>query len=297
MANKYSGVIVANTTPFRKDGTLDREALCSEVEYLIGANVNGFFAGGTYGEGPMMLPGEYDEYIHTFAAAVKQRVPIIAQVGAVTLDQVVTQAKSAASAGVDAIAAVPPFYYPHDDTALIGFYSDLCQAVSMPVFIYNNPGRSGNKISAGLFARLCKIPGISGMKDSGDNLGEFCRFSMAVAEREDFSLLMGSDDMMLAGLVMGAPGAISVLSALFPEIYVNMWEAFVKGDLETARKLQYEAIRVRMVLKRGPYISTYKAILNALGRGGGYSKKPVRTPSEEELTSIYAGLRNLGYLE
>ena len=72
---------------------------------------------------------------------------------------------------------------------------------------------------------------------------------------------------------------------------------FQEGDLEAARDLQYKAIKARMVLKRGPYISTYKAVLGMLGRQGGYSKKPVRMPSEEELESIRKSLRALGHLK
>lgn len=297
VSRKYEGIFVANTTPFKEDGTLDHEALRSEIDYLVDAGINGFFAAGTYGEGPMMSPDEFADYIETFSTAVRKRVSVIAQVGATTLEQTIVQAKAAAYAGVDSIAAIPPYYYPHDDTALFGFYSDLCEEAELPVFIYNNPYRSGNKISPALFAKLCQIPGIAGMKDSGGSLSDFCLYKMAAADKKDFHLLLGSDDMTLSGFVMGAPGAIAVLAAIFPEMFVKMYEAFKKGDLEAARDLQYEAIKARMVLKRGPYISTYKAVLGMLGRQGGYSKKPVRMPSEEELESIRKSLRALGHLK
>lgn len=294
MNKKYTGIFVANTTPFKKDGTLDLNGLASEIDYLIKSKVNGFFVAGTYGEGPMMNLDELNEYFNTYSDVVKGRVPIIAQVGAVTLEQTLEQAKIAEEAKVDALAAIPPFYFPHDDDALTDFYESLCRATSLPVFIYNNPWRSGNKISPNLLGRLTKIPNLIGMKDSSDSLQEFCRHKIAAGP--DFNLMIGNDDITLGAFVMGAQGGIIVLAALYPDIYVNLYKAFKAGNLEEAKKLQIEAMKIRMVLKGGPYISTYKAVLNLLGRNGGYAKQPIRMPSEEEMDRIKKGLKELGRL-
>jgi 4-hydroxy-tetrahydrodipicolinate synthase len=291
---KYKGIFVANTTPFNEDGSLNKKQFENEINYLINEGVKGFFAGGTYGEGPMMSPEEYKVYIETFAEINNNRVTIISQVGATTLAQAIQQAKYAESAEVDAIAAIPPFYYPHDDIALFNFYKALSEATSLPLFIYNNPSRSGNKISPNLLSKLAKIPGIIGMKDSSDNIKEFIKFKMSVDK--DFVLLVGDDDYTVCALLMGAQGAVIVLALLFPKIYVDMFSEFKKGNLEEAVKLQYKAVKIRMIMKNGPYISTYKEVLKLLGREGGFAKKPLRMPTEEEMRTIESGLKNLGYL-
>jgi dihydrodipicolinate synthase/N-acetylneuraminate lyase len=294
MTNKFEGIFAANTTPFRANGSLDAGALQAEVDFLVGAGINGFFAGGTYGEGPVMSSEEYGDYIQTLTKAARGRVAVIAQVGATSLAQATEQAHAATAARVDALAAIPPFYYPHDNQAVLAFFRDLSDATTLPIFVYNNPWRSGVKISPALLGELARIPRVVGMKDSSDSLQEFCRYQLATGP--EFHLMLGNDDITLAGFVMGAPGAIIVLAGLFPEIYVGLYQAFQSGDLAEARRLQLEAIKIRMVLKEGPYVSTYKAVLNLLGRPGGYSKKPLRMPTEEEMSRIEAGLRQLGYL-
>ena len=129
---KYEGIFVANTTPFNEDGSLNKMQFENEINYLIKAGVKGFFASGTYGEGPMMSPEEYKIYIEALAEINNNRVTIISQIGATNLAQALQQLKYAESAGIDAIAAIPPFYYPHDDIALYDFYKALSEATSLP---------------------------------------------------------------------------------------------------------------------------------------------------------------------
>lgn len=291
---KYEGILVACTTPFNEDGNLNEKQFENEINYLIKAGVKGFFASGTYGEGPMMSPEEYKIYIEAFAEINNKRATIISQIGATNLAQTLQQLKYAESTGIDAVAAIPPFYYPHDDKALYDFYKVLSEATSLPIFIYNNPTRSGNKITPSLLSKLAKIPGILGMKDSSSDIKEFIKFKMAVDK--DFVLLVGDDDYTVCALLMGAQGAVIVLALLFPKIYVDMFNEFKKGNLEEAVKLQYKAMQIRMIMKKGPYISTYKEVLKLLGRDGGFAKKPLRMPTEEEMRTIESGLKNLGYL-
>lgn len=286
--------MVASTTPFDEDGNLDKKLFKDEINYLISAGIKGFFASGTYGEGPMMSPIEYKEYIETLSEINDSRVTIISQVGATNLKQVLEQAKYAETAKVDAIAAIPPFYYPHDENALYTFYEALCSSTSLPVFIYNNPERSGNKITPELLKRLSLIPGIIGMKDSGNSIKEFSKFKMAVDE--DFVLLVGDDDYTVCAFLMGAKGAVIVLAMLFPEIYIEMFNEFKRGNLERAVALQFKAIQIRSILKKGPYVSTYKVVMKLMGRDGGYAKKPLRMPTDEEVKIIQAGLKKLGCL-
>jgi dihydrodipicolinate synthase/N-acetylneuraminate lyase len=242
----------------------------------------------------MMSPLEYKEYIETLSEINENRVTIISQVGATNLTQALEQLRYAESAQIDAIAAIPPFYYPHDEKALYDFYKTLCDSTSLPVFIYNNPERSGNKITPELLKKLSTLPGMIGMKDSSSNIKEFTKFKMSVDD--NFVLLVGDDDYTVSAFLMGAKGAVIVLATLFPEIYVEMFNEFKKGNLERAVELQFKAIQIRSVMKKGPYVSSYKEVMKLMGRDGGYAKKPLRLPTDEEMGLIRSGLEKLGYL-
>ncbi|GAB4112299.1 MAG: dihydrodipicolinate synthase family protein [Candidatus Caldatribacteriota bacterium] len=292
---KYEGILVANTTPFDEGGNLNKKLFKDDINYLIDSGIKGFFASGTYGEGPMMSPIEYKEYIETFSEINNGRCTIISQVGATNLKQALEQAKYAEEAKVDAIAAIPPFYYPHDDLAIYKFYEELCNATSLPVFIYNNPERSGNKISPELLKKLSSIPKITGMKDSSGNIKEFMKYKMSVSE--NFVLLVGDDDYTVSAFLMGAKGAVIVLASLFPEIYIEMFKESKNGNWGKAVQLQFKAIQIRNVLKKGPYVSTYKEVMKLMGRNGGYTKKPLRMPTYEEIKVIKDSLIKLGYLK
>lgn len=292
--NKFKGIFAASVTPFTKEGDLDIPALKEEIEYLISKGIDGFFIGGTYGEGPMMTSEEYETYVNTFSETVNGRVGIIAQVGATSLKQTLKQAEAAEKAKVDALAAIPPFYFPHDDEAIYQYYQDLCSNTNLPVYIYNNPERSGCRITPKLLERLAKIPGLAGMKDSSNSITDFTRYKAVVGS--DFNMLIGNDDFTLGALLMGADGGVIVMAGVFPELYVDLYNAFKAGDFEKAREIQYRALSIRSVLKKGPYISTYKAVLGMLGRNAGYCRKPIRELTESEYDTIHQGLTELGII-
>lgn len=291
---EVKGVIVASLTPFREDGTLDREALQAHIDYMIQAGVHGFFCAGTYGEGPMMSPDDYRDVSRAFVKATAGRVPLIFQVSAPSTLHAVEQARIVTEENVDYIAAVPAYYYKHDEDSLIEYFRTISGATDKPIFIYDNPGRTGNPITPALLKRLAQIDRIVGMKDSSDSIVHFEKCQMAVGP--DFRMIIGSDDFYLAGLAMGAQGAILVLGNVFPKLMVDLWDAFHAGDMTRARLLQYEIIRIREVLSKGPYVSPYHDAVRLMGRDAGVARKPLRPLSEKERADLENGFRKLGVL-
>ncbi|MCL5950176.1 MAG: dihydrodipicolinate synthase family protein [Chloroflexi bacterium] len=294
MSTQVSGVIVASLTPFREDGSLDKAALRSHVDFMIESGVNGLFCAGTYGEGPMMSLEDYRDVSQAFVEAVHGRIPIIFQAGAPSTAQAVEQARVASQAGVDYIAAVPAYYFKHDDDSLVDYYTALSQATDKPIFVYDNPGRTGNPISPALFERLIRIPRIVGMKDSSDSMVHFEKCKMVAGS--DFNMIIGSDDFMLPGLVTGARGAILVLANVLPKLFVDLWNAFCAGDMAKALELQFNVLRIRAVFAKGPYVSTYKEGIRLLGRNAGYARRPLRPLTGKEKSDLESGLRKVGVL-
>lgn len=285
------GVIVASLTPFKEDGSLDYRALKAHVDFMIDNGVHGFFCAGTYGEGPMMSPEDYREVSHAFVEATAGRIPVIFQVSAPSTKQAVEQAHIVTEADVDFIAAVPAYYYKHDDEGLVEYFRALSEATDKRIFIYDNPGRTGNPVTPGLFERLTKIDRVIGMKDSSDSIVHFQKCMMVAGP--DFQMIIGSDDFMLAGLAMGAQGAIVVLGNVFPRLLVDLWDAFNANDLARAQELQYKIMRIRGVLSKGPYVSTYKEALRLIGHDAGFARKPLRLLTAKEKADLDNGLRKL----
>lgn len=294
MVDRVRGVIVASLTPFREDGAVDHDALNSHVDFMIEGGVHGFFCAGTYGEGPMLSLEDYGEVSEAFVEATAGRVPVIFQVSATTTRRAVEQARIVTEAGVDVIAAVPAYYYKHDEDSLAAYFESLCEATDKPVFIYDNPGRTGNPVTPALFERLIQNDRIVGMKDSSDSIVHFQKCAMVAPS--DFRMIIGSDDLLVAGFAAGAQGAVVVLGNVFPRLTVDLWDAFNAGDMEKANELQFKVLRVRDVLKKGPYVSTYKEAVRLVGGDAGYARRPLRLLTEKEKTEVEAGLRQLGFL-
>lgn len=294
MLSKVKGIIVASVTPFHEDGSLDHEALKSHVDFMIEGGVHGFFCAGTYGEGPMLSPDDYREVSKAFVEATAGRVPVIFQVSAPSTVQAVEQARIVTEAGVDFIAAVPAYYYKHDEDSLVKYFETLCEATDKPVFIYDNPGRTGNPVTPALFKRLINIDRIVGMKDSSDSIVHFQKCAMIAGS--DFKMIIGSDDFLLAGLIAGAQGAVVVLGNVFPRLMVDLWDAFSAGDLAKALELQFEILRIRDVLRKGPYVSTYKEAVRLVGYEAGYARKPLRPLTDKEKADLENGLHKLDML-
>jgi len=294
MAKRIEGVIVASITPFTKEGEIDEGGLEAHVKFLGEKGVNGIFSSGTYGEGAMMSPDDHRQFNRRMVHAVnKHNMFVIAQVGAPSTRQVVQQAEIAAEAGVDAIAAVPAFYYKHDEEAIYSYYQDVSSATDLPFYIYNNPARTGFDITPEFLSRLIQLDNIIGMKDSSDRLLMFCRFKQVVGD--EFSLIIGTDDLVLSGFLMGANGTVVVTGNVFPEVPVKLYRAFKEGNYEKAVQLQYKMLEIRAALK-GPYIATYKAALEILGRKACYTRRPLRQLTANEKKELEVRLKGLKLL-
>lgn len=295
MKTSIKGVITASITPFTEDGEIYAEALAEHVGFLIKEGVDGLFVCGTYGQGPLMSVEQRKEAIRTIVEACSRRVPVIAHIGTANTGDAIQLCKYATDIGADAVAAVPPWYYRHDERAIIAHYKLIASATSLPVFVYNNPDRSGISVTPENLTKLSEIDNLVGIKDSGENLPQFCR-SMRVVKKQNFVHIFGSDDQSLAGLVMGAAGIVVGLANAFPQYHVGMYRAFTNGDYVKARELQQQAIAVRDLLRKGPYISIVHEAINMVGRRGGFAKKPLRQATDDEKRIVKEGLTSFGLL-
>lgn len=284
---KFSGVYPAVITPFDEKGEVDVEKLTKYIDYLCG-KVDGLFVGGSYGSGPLMTVAQRKTLAEVAVKTCAGRVPIIMHVGCTNLNDTLELAKHAESVGIEAVAAVTPFYYRHTPNVIKQYYADIIHAVNIPVIAYNNPKYSNFCISGDFLAELADI-GLQGIKDSSANISLFYDF-MAKVKRDDFLFLIGSQTHLLPAIVGGAHGCVSGLSNAFPEFIKDIYTKCREGRYEEARDLQLKANLLRSVTGDGIPVPFYHAVLPMLGMDIGLPKRPFLPLGEVEVNRIRKAL-------
>ena len=297
MAKELSGIIPPLTTPFTPAGDVYEAGLRDLVEFQVAGGSHGLFICGTYGSGPIMTLEERKQVHEIVVDQANGRVTIVAHVGTASTSQSVELAQHAEAAGADYVASVAPFYLHHDAPTIIQFFKDLVAAVKIPVFVYNNPKASGADIPPGLLRRLVEV-GVQGIKDSGFGYIEFAHFVLEVAEDyPDFRFIVGTEGIALPAFMAGAKGCVSGLANVFPEIMVELWDAFMAGDYDTAQPLQMKIIKARKVLHIPSSTNAACYVgLRARGIDVGIPKRPVLPVPDDKAAEMLAAFKAMGLL-
>lgn len=274
------GIIVAMITPLNDGGKeVDFGALRKYCEFLIAKGVQGLFVCGTTGEGPLLSIHERQSIAEVVVDQIKGRVKVIVQTGAITTEDTLQLTKHAQQIGADAAGIVLPYFYYFDENALLEHFISISQAVpNYPLFIYNIPQCAGNNLTPRLLTKLLeRVDNIAGLKTSNPDLFQLQDFLQLLGEK--YSIFVGCDRLGLAGLTMGAQGIVSGNASTFPEPFINLYRAFEKGDINTAREHQVFIDKLARVLKDGRYPAFFKSALElrAIKAGG------VRAPHRELL--------------
>lgn len=278
------GILPALVTPMDADGEhVDYATLRRLVDFQIARGVSGFFVCGGSGEGLLLTAAERRAVLETVVAASAGRARVIAHIGALDTAGACELAAHAATLGVAAIAAVPPVYFRVDDDALFEHYQRIAAAAgATPLYPYNIPSNTGVEINAQVMARLLAIPSLAGIKYSSYNLYDLRNIIELAPAR--LSVLSGFDEICIAGLCMGAHGAIGSTYNVLPATFSALYRAFSAGDLAQAQELQFRANQVIKALLTVPLIAGLKAVLEAWGYPCGGPRRPQRplTPGERE---------------
>lgn len=230
------GAISALVTPFR-NGKVDRKALRLIVDCQIRQGVDGFVACGTTGECSTLSHEEHEEVIAATLELAAGRVPVIAGTGSNSTQEAIRLTKFAEKAKADAALVVAPYYNKPTQEGMVQHFTALSEAVSLPLIIYNIPGRTAVNMLPETVARLATLKNIIGVKEASGSLKQASDILAACGE--DFMLLSGEDPLNFPLFCLGAVGTISVLSNLVPSEVSEMCRNVHTGDLETARHAHY----------------------------------------------------------
>jgi len=291
------GVIPAVLTPYDSKHQLDELSLRHYIDFLIENRVHGLFIAGTNGEGPLLKMNEKKDLIRIAVEQTARRIPVIAQTGGMSTEETVELTEYAQEVGADAVAIVAPWYFPHDNESLFKHFGTVAESVpDLPIYLYNIPSNAKNDIKPVLVKKLADhYSNIHGVKDSSKDLDRLCEYIDLMGK--DFTVVIGTDSMAVPAMFMGATGVVSAVADVFPEIMVEMYEAFIAGHYQEAVRLQFLVSNIRKALKIGPYITPYKAALSLRGIPFGGIRPPFRLPKEEEVRDMKLALERLGVLK
>ncbi|MEM3610292.1 MAG: dihydrodipicolinate synthase family protein [Candidatus Aenigmatarchaeota archaeon] len=290
----FEGIIPPLVTPFNENGALNEEGLKTLVNFLIEKGVGGFFICGTYGTGPAMTVLERKKTAEAVLDSAQSKAKVIVHVGSSNVDTVLELAKHAEEIGADAVATVPPFYYTYDDDTIIDFFRLLTSKVSIPVFVYNNPARSGNPIKPLVLRKLADV-GVAGIKDSCFDLVRFYEF-INIVDKKDFEFIIGTEAFLVPAYLVGSRACISGLSNVFPEINVKAFNLLKEGNYVEAAKVQLEIIKLRDIMHLFPAYPAIFEVLRLRGVDVGFARYPFRRLTKDEIQRLEEILRKFNIL-
>lgn len=285
----FTGSITALVTPFR-DGRVDEEALKRLVEFQIANGSDGLVPCGTTGESATLSYEEHDRVIELTIEAAAGMVPVIAGTGSNSTAETIALTKHAESAGAKAALLITPYYNKPTQQGLYEHYRKVAEEVSIPIILYNVPGRTSVNMLPETTARLSELKNIVGIKEATGDLkqvSDTIEFS-----KKGFIVLSGDDFTTLPLLAIGGHGVISVTSNVVPGMVSDMIKAFRRGDLNGARDLHYrlEPLNRAMFMETNPV--PVKAALSMMGMIGPEMRLPLvgmKDENRERLASVLDG--------
>ena len=268
--NKYRGIIPAFYACYAPDGSISTEGVKALTRHLIAKGVKGVYVGGSSGECIYQHPDERKAVLEAVMSEAKGKITVIAHVACNNTADSVELAAHAEKCGVDAIAAIPPIYFHLPNYAIAAYWNAMSAAAPNTEFvIYNIPQLAGTALTMPLLQTMLKNPNVIAVKNSSMPTQDIQLFKDAgiQARGEDgFAVFNGPDEQFVSGRVMGADGGIGGTYAVMPELFIRMNELIEKGDIPTARAIQYKADRIiyKMCEAKGNLYAVMKEILRRM---------------------------------
>ncbi|MBP5397684.1 MAG: 4-hydroxy-tetrahydrodipicolinate synthase [Bacteroidales bacterium] len=288
---RLQGCGTALLTPFKKDGSVDYEAFAASVDRQVAAGIHFLVPLGTTGETPCLTVEERIEVLRIAKAHAAGR-PIVVGGGTNSLEETKKSMALLEPYGPDYFLIVVPYYNKPTQKGLYEYYKAVAESTSVPIIIYNVPGRTGANITAETTLALAReVKNIVAVKEASGNYAQISRIIRDAPE--GFSVLSGNDDETLSLMATGAQGIISVASNIAPEKMVALTEALQKDDMATARKIHYAL----MPLFKACFVESNpipaKAAMSLLGLMENTLRLPLVPASESTMELMKQTLDNL----
>ena len=288
----FTGMASAIVTPMKKDLSVDYEALGRFIDFQIEQGINAIVAVGTTGESATLEPEEQKEVIRFTVERVAKRVPVIAGVGTNNTAHVLENTKNACEVGADALLVVTPYYNKATQNGLIAHFTAVADASTVPVILYNVPGRTGCNIQPKTVAKLAEHEKIVAIKEATGNMAQTVEIMSLCGDKID--VYSGEDALTVPMMAMGAAGTISVLSNVVPKESVAMTDACKAGDYATAAALQCKLLPLVNALFSEVNPIPVKAAVSAMGFGEENIRMPLSKMEDATRAKMIDEMRKLG---
>ena len=287
----FQGMATALITPMTPEG-IDYDTLGRFIEFQIESGIQALVVMGTTGENATIDPADQQKVIRFTVQKVAHRVPVIAGTGTNCTGHVLAQTKAACEAGVDGVLVVTPYYNKATQKGLIAHFTAIADASTVPVILYNVPGRTGCNLLPRTAAELAKHPNIVGIKEASGSMAQMVQLRALCGDQ--LPIYSGEDGLTVPMMSMGGAGAISVLSNVAPKEAVAMSDACLAGDFKTAAALQCRLLPLIDALFSEVNPIPAKAAVAAMGFGQEFLRLPLTSMEDHNRENLYKEMRKLG---
>ena len=286
----FSGSYTALITPFKDDGSLDEARFEALVDWQIEQGTDGLVPVGTTGESPTLSHEEHDRVVEICVKVTNGRVPIIAGAGSNSTAEAVRLSQHAEQVGADAVLIVSPYYNKPTQAGLTAHFTSVADAISVPLIIYDIPGRSIVQISDEVMAELAAHPNIAGIKDATADCARPTKLKSLIGD--DFCQLSGEDATVLPYLAAGGHGCISVVSNVAPALCSELHRAWVVGnDPSAALALHQKLMPLHTALFCEASPGPVKYAASLLGIAGPQTRQPLVEIADSSKRAVEAALK------
>jgi 4-hydroxy-tetrahydrodipicolinate synthase len=291
----FTGCGTALVTPFRQNLSLDEEALRRLVRRQVDAGINFLVPCGTTGESPTLSRAEQKRVVEITIEETRGRLPVVAGAGGNDTAHVIELVREFEDIGASGILSVTPYYNKPTQEGMYQHYKAIASAVSLPIIVYNIPGRTGVNIEPALLKRLSEIDNIVGIKEASGNISQMAAVIDSLPER--FLVLSGDDAITLPLMSIGGRGVISVISNEIPGEMTRLARLCLTNDFAAAREIHRRYFR----LMEANFVETnpgpVKAALALMGLIEPVFRLPLVPPKAENLAKIRGALESVGLVQ
>lgn len=293
---KLSGAIPAIITPFKKDKSIDIEALRKFVSFQVKNGVDAIVACGSTGEAATLNIDEMSLVIKTVVETVNGKIPVIGGAGSNNTERAIELSQIAKDAGADVLLHVTPFYNKPTPKGLIAHFKAIADATDMPIILYNVPGRTGSNVTASTLLAIAKeVSQVVAVKEASGDVEQVMEIIKGKAK--DFTVLSGDDAITLPLMSIGAAGCISVACNEIPKEFSQMTKLALEGNWEKAKKIHYELLDLMHVnfIESNPI--PVKTALFLMGKIQESFRLPLTTITDKNRDVLISVLKKQGLIK
>jgi len=287
--NRLTGCGTALVTPFNGDGSVDEAALRALVDWQIDEGIHFLVPCGSTGEAATMTVDEHERVVRATVEQARGRVPVVAGAGSNDTKKAIELSHRMRDAGATHLLHTSPMYNKPPQRGIVAHYRAIAEAVSLPIVIYNVPGRTGSNIEAKTTIEMASIPGIAAVKEASGSLSQIA--DIIRGRPSSLSVLSGDDELTLPVMALGGDGIVSVVSNATPRLMAQLCDRMRAGDFDAARKLHFQLL----AWMRAAFIESnplpVKAALAMMGRIQNHLRLPLVPMADTHTAAVRAALQ------